>query len=81
MRERATKVGGDVQVQSAPGNGTEVLIILPSTGRYNAIFAQPVAVASAVPEQAATEQTRLLLVDDHALFLDGVKNLLMSKGF
>lgn len=80
MMERAACVGGDLRIRSAPGKGTQVIITLPSLANYNMIF-QPVAAGIETPEQAVVEKIKLLLVDDHALFLDGLKNLLVSKGF
>ncbi|HEY1176371.1 MAG TPA: ATP-binding protein, partial [Phytomonospora sp.] len=32
MRQRATSLGGDVQVESSPGNGTAVSVSIPLTG-------------------------------------------------
>lgn len=80
MRERAAQVGGAVQVQSSSGQGTEVLITLPSLpDDRTAVSKNILAGADTVKE--AVKQTRILLVDDHALFLDGLQNLLISKGF
>ncbi len=81
MQERAASVGGDLQIQSTPGKGTQIMINLPSSSNNDILIFQSVAVMSEAPEQRATGQTKLILVDDHALFLDGLNNLLVSKGF
>jgi DNA-binding NarL/FixJ family response regulator/signal transduction histidine kinase len=67
MRERAAQVGGRVEVRSAPGHGTRVLLTLPC--------------AAATPEERdETREMRVLLVDDHPLFLEGLRNLLIARG-
>ena len=70
MRERAEQVGGQLEIRSRPGQGTRVTATLP---RF-------------VPSQAASEHQdaiqglRVLLADDHPLFLDGLRNLLTARG-
>lgn len=66
MRERAEAVGGTLQVRSTPGAGTEVIATLPRT------FAQPV--------EAVLRGLRVLLVDDHPLYLEGLRNMLSVRG-
>lgn len=67
MRERAAQVGGRLEVRSAPGRGTEVLLTVP-------------CLASQVGEQSDVSAMRVLLADDHPLFLDGLRNLLLARG-
>jgi DNA-binding NarL/FixJ family response regulator/signal transduction histidine kinase len=67
MRERAAQVGGRLEIRSTPGQGTQVLLALPC----------PVTTPN---KQDETPAMRVLLVDDHALFLDGVRNLLTARG-
>jgi DNA-binding NarL/FixJ family response regulator/signal transduction histidine kinase len=71
MRERATAVGGEVEVRSTPGQGTCVLIHIPHL----------VPTAPPDAELSGLEGVRLLLVDDHPLFLEGLRNLLVTRGF
>lgn len=78
MKERAAQVGGTVQVKSAPGKGAVVIIDLPLVNDQHASLSSPVTTCAA---STITESVRLLLVDDHALFLDGLRNLLSSNGF
>ncbi|MBP7962919.1 MAG: response regulator [Caldilineaceae bacterium] len=69
MRERAVQAGGQVEVRSAPGQGTQVLVTLPR-------FLPAVAEG----ETGYLKGLRLLLVDDHPLFLDGLRTLLRTRG-
>jgi len=71
MQERAERVGGRVSVHSAPGQGTRVTALLP---RF-----LPTAEGE-MDDPAALRDLRLLLADDHPLFLDGLHSLLRSRG-
>ncbi len=72
MRERASKAGGKLELRSAPGMGTRVLVSLP---RLNAAMEKP-------PEgdNAFLLRLRVLLVDDSLLFLEGMRSLLIGRG-
>jgi len=70
MRERATAVGGQLEVRSTPGQGACVLVHIPRL--------IPAASPNAM---SGLEGVRLLLVDDHPLFLEGLRNLLVARGF
>ncbi len=70
MRERAERVGGVLKICSALGQGTRVSATLPR-------FLPTVGKES---EQSALKDLRLLLADDHPLFLDGLRNLLITRG-
>jgi DNA-binding NarL/FixJ family response regulator len=63
MRERAEDVGGSLEIESAPGSGTRVTVILP---RQLGAESKP--------------GRRVLLVDDHPLFLEGMVNLMAGRG-
>ncbi|MCX6032776.1 MAG: response regulator, partial [Chloroflexi bacterium] len=67
MRERAAQVGGRLEVRSTSGQGTRVLLTLPCS-------------ASMPDDKDETREMRVLLVDDHPLFLDGLRNLLVARG-
>ncbi len=69
MRERAEQIGGRLEIRSAPGEGTRILATLP---RF--------LPTQADEEEAGIKGLRLLLVDDHPLFLDGLRNLLLARG-
>ncbi|MFZ0546466.1 MAG: response regulator, partial [Candidatus Promineifilaceae bacterium] len=65
MRERAEKVGGQLEVRSQPGSGVQIIVQLPLVTPqkgYNLVG------------------VRTLLVDDHQLYLEGLRNLLTAKG-
>ncbi len=66
MRERAEKVGGHVEIHSQLGAGTQIMVRLPRT------------LASRSGE--ALQGLRVLLVDDHDLYLRGLRNLLSARG-
>ena len=65
MRERAEEVGGTLEVRSAPGQGTKVIVQIP--------LREPEAEGHLPP-------MRVLLVDDHPLFLEGLRNMLAARG-
>ncbi len=67
MRERAEAVGGRLEVRSSPGAGTSIIVRLPR--------ALPQA------QTAIGYGVRVLLVDDHPLYLEGLRSLLASRGF
>lgn len=67
MRERIVAVGGAFEVRSTPGAGTQLIVRAP---RRTAIA------DSAQPWQS----WRVLLADDQALFLAGLRNLLQNRG-
>ena len=65
MRERAASVGGTLEMRSAPGQGTQVIVQLPLREER----AEP-----------SLPPLRVLLVDDYPLVLEGIKNLLAARG-
>jgi two-component system NarL family response regulator len=69
MRERAEQVGGQVEVRSAVGQGTQVIAHVPR------IFS---SAQRRAPEELLG--LRILLVDDQPLFLEGMRNMLTARG-
>jgi PAS domain S-box-containing protein len=67
MRERAEAVGGRLEVRSAPGEGTSIIVRLPRT--------------SSQTQTTIGNNVRVLLVDDHPLYLEGLRSLLAARGF
>jgi DNA-binding NarL/FixJ family response regulator len=66
MRERAEAAGGSLDLRSSPGQGTQVIVHLPR-----------------VLERALEKEVsglRVLLVDDHPLYLEGLRNMLSTRG-
>lgn len=72
MHERARNAGGQLEIRSAPGAGTRLLVSLPCLG----------TALEDMPESAifALQRLRILLVDDSPLFLEGLRNLLIARG-
>ncbi|NJO82541.1 MAG: PAS domain S-box protein [Blastochloris sp.] len=64
MRERADEIGATLRIDSRPGLGTRVILQTPLTAR---------------PTERL-DQVRVLLVDDHPLFLQGMQTLLSDRG-
>ncbi len=66
MRERAEATGGSLQVHSEPGAGTQVVVRLPRVLE--------------MPPETGIQGLRVLLVDDHQLYLEGLRNMLSVRG-
>ena len=60
MRERARALGGELEIFSRPDGGTRVRFEMPATGDGSS------------PGEARAGRARILLVDDHASFRQGV---------
>jgi PAS domain S-box-containing protein len=72
MQGLAEQAGGRFELRSALGQGTQVRVQLPCL----AVQAE----TAEVEDLRAARGLRLLLVDDHPLFLDGLRNLLCARG-
>jgi signal transduction histidine kinase len=70
MRERAEQSGGELHLHTAPGQGVRLVATLP-VGQIN----------PADEESADLAGLRILLVDDHQMFLQGLQTLLLARGF
>ncbi|MEA1889521.1 MAG: response regulator, partial [Pseudomonadota bacterium] len=69
MSERAAVASGRLELRSAPGEGTRVIIYLP----------RAISQTEKSSKEAA-RGVRVLLVDDHPLYLEGLQNLLVARG-
>jgi CheY-like chemotaxis protein len=69
MRERAALLRGELTVDTAPGKGTRVVLVVPLEG---------VGAEGELPPQpgAAAAGITVLLVDDHAMFREGLRSVL-----
>jgi len=67
MRERAESVNGRLEIRSTPDTGTNIIIHMP-----RALSQKEIEYGAGV---------RVLLVDDHPLYLEGLHSLLASRGF
>ncbi len=65
MKERAKEAGGKLEILSEPGKGTSINLKLP--------FEKPTGLIE-------LKKIKFMIVDDHSLFLDGIKNLFISQG-
>ncbi|MCX6081265.1 MAG: response regulator [Chloroflexi bacterium] len=72
IREQIEKAGGRFEVRSAQGLGTRIIVQVPCLGQ------QPGD--SDTDDLRTARGLRILLVDDHQLFLEGLRNLLKSRG-
>lgn len=66
MRERAESVGGQLELRSRSGAGTEVIVHLPHSLEF--------------PLEKGVSGLRILLVDDHPLYLEGLRTMLSARG-
>ena len=67
MRERAESVDGRLEIRSTPDTGTSIIVHMP-----RAISQKDIENDAAV---------RVLLVDDHPLYVEGLRSLLAARGF
>lgn len=66
MQERAERVGGQLEIQSMLGQGTRISLLTPRGFEGNT--------------EDNMKGLRVLLADDSPLFLDGLRQLLLSRG-
>jgi signal transduction histidine kinase/ActR/RegA family two-component response regulator len=67
-RERIESIGGHVEIDSAPGQGTKVTIVAP---RHHLLRSADDADASS----ASTKKIRVLLADDHDVLREGLASI------
>ena len=84
IRERMITLGGQVQLVSRPGEGTQVILIVPLADSEQrpmrskpADFSRSTAHASP-PADQSNAKVRVLLVDDHAMVRQGLRSILES---
>ena len=66
MQERAESVNGSLSIESVVGQGTQVIALLPHL--------------KAAGSAENIRDIRTLVVDDHPLYLEGLSNLLATRG-
>jgi signal transduction histidine kinase len=77
IRERLELIGGQVQIESAPGKGTRVTVQVPTlrAGGPESVEMERLTAATAEPGPASSK-IRVVLVDDHAILREGLASLL-----
>lgn len=69
MEERARELGGGLEIDTAPGMGTRILVTCHLE-----------RVEEEVPASLPIRPLRVVLVDDHPMFLEGLRNFLTVHG-
>ncbi len=70
MHERAAEIGGELDIRSRPGQGTQIILLYPALPK----------VSRDRQSNTTAKTKRVLLVDDHPMFLEGLRNLLTAYG-
>jgi PAS domain S-box-containing protein len=73
MGERAALINASLQIESAPGAGTQVLVRVP-------VQVAALRDLEGVLPEPMMHTLRVLLVDDHPLFREGMRNMLAVRG-
>lgn len=70
IRERFSSIGGSVQVESAPGQGCRITLLVPER-----------STPAPMPERAPSEPRaiRILIVDDHVIMRQGLAQLIRTQ--
>ena len=78
MRERASLIGGSVEVRSAPEMGTRVVVEVPYQPLQEDVSnpASEYEVINVSQGDSPTESVRVLMVDDHEVVRQGIRNML-----
>jgi CheY-like chemotaxis protein len=85
IRERLEHAGGRLEINSAPGRGTRVILVAPMCREERALEAAVAApIPAGVPEvravsKAPREKIRMLVVDDHTIVRQGLMGLLKQE--
>nr|WP_242854442.1 histidine kinase N-terminal 7TM domain-containing protein [Oxobacter pfennigii] len=78
MRERTQQISGEIRINTALGHGTTVIVSIPDfADRCGGAEVEGLGVDAAVKHA----KIRVLLADDHVLFIEGLQTLIGSKGF
>jgi len=80
IRERLKYIGGGMHLESTPGEGTGVTLSVPSELRQKKPPSQstehPAAACAISTDKQRLERCRVVVADDHAIFREGLINML-----
>lgn len=85
IRSRAEFLNGDLGIDSSPGGGTRVSLVLPVSGAASPVLAALLrppkrqARSAFADDPSAPPPVRVLLVDDHSLLRQGLASLLTAE--
>jgi CheY-like chemotaxis protein len=86
IRERLTLLGGRFNIDSAPGQGTQVRLVAPRGGERSTVavanessFALTGAASADDTDRASTGALKILIVDDHAAGRRALRQLLHER--
>jgi len=86
IREHLEPLGGRLQIDSAPGKGTRIMVLAPlyvavpcSASQLPAMEPETLVSARAEPAARTHGKIRVLLADDHAVVRDGLARLLETN--
>jgi CheY-like chemotaxis protein/anti-sigma regulatory factor (Ser/Thr protein kinase) len=86
VRERLQLFGGDVDVQSAPGEGSRIFLTVPLPRQATAqpqpakfMVPPEMLITERVPDLVLGRKLRILLADDHAMVRQGMSTMLNDE--
>jgi PAS domain S-box-containing protein len=85
MRERAALIGGELTIESAPGNGTKIAVSVPVVSpEAPVIGGKKVEVVDMTEARKGRERARggitVLIADDHPMVREGLRSMLGADG-
>ena len=82
IRERTEALGGHFHIESAPGKGTQAILVVPLHPASPTVLSNPdlneipKSLDPVAENSARRKVVRILLVDDHAMIREGIRTLL-----
>ncbi len=76
MQDRARLAGGDIEIHSAPGMGTQIKARIPYQPGLKEAPNLKEASATNLPQNGASNGIRVLIVDDHEVAQRGIRDML-----
>ena len=79
LRERLEPLGGEVVVDSAPGQGARITLVLPVSEETHGMVSMPNPMDSGSAPVAQNRALRVLMVDDHRILRQGLVGLMVDQ--